>query len=360
MKKNGSKKNKVAILMSGGVDSSVSALLLKNQGCEAAGFFMKLQDCRKNEESLRDAQKVAKKIGIPFFVLDGKDIFKKKVVNYFIDEYQSLRTPNPCVKCNRFIKFGWFFKEAKKRGFERVATGHYAQVKKDKDGIFHLLSGDDKNKDQSYFLHYLKQNQLAKIIFPVGNLRKDEVREIARKNNLPVSEKKESQEICFVPDDDYRQFLKNHLQSKFFKSGNIVNSEGKIIGRHEGLVNYTIGQRKGLGDITIKNENRQPMFVLGFNEKKNELIVGPEKSLYQKEAFLKDVNWLSDKAKKIAFSRKGLTAKIRYRHEAVPCSIEKIKNKLKIVFQKPQRAVTPGQSAVFYFKTEVLGGGVLQ
>ena len=354
--------------MSGGVDSSVSAWLLKNQGFEVEGFFIKFWTDMKcgvkkensccNDESLRDAKSVAKKVGIPLHIVGARQIFKKVIVDYFIDEYGRLRTPNPCVKCNRRIKFGWFLEVAKKCGFEKVASGHYAQIKKDKDGTAHLLSGKDKNKDQSYFLHHLRQDQLARIIFPVGNLRKDEVREIARKNNLPVSEKKESQEVCFVA-GDYRQFLKNYLQSKFFKSGNIVDSEGKIIGRHEGLVNYTIGQRKGLGNINLKNDNRKPMFVLGFGKKKNELIVGPEKSLYQKEVIVKNINWTSEKAEKLALAGKNIKAKIRYRGEAASCKIMIFGNKLKIIFQKPQRAVTPGQSAVFYCKNEVLGGGVI-
>jgi len=359
MKKVKSKNEKVAVLMSGGVDSSVSALLLKKQGFEVSGFFMKLQNCQKSKEAWCDAQKVAKQIGIPIFSVDGEKIFQKKVIDYFVDEYNDLRTPNPCVKCNRLIKFGWFFEEAKKRGFEKVATGHYAQVKKDKDGVFHLLSGRDKNKDQSYFLHYLNQERLSKIIFPVGNLCKDETRKIAKENNLSVSDKKESQEVCFVPDDDYRAFLKEYSKNDFSKPGNIVNTKGEILGKHPGLTNYTIGQRKGLGEIRINNENSRPMFVLGFNEKKNELIVGQEEPLYKKETIIKDITWLSEKAKKLALSGKGLKVKIRYRSEAVPCSIKKSGSRIQVIFRKSQRAITPGQSAVFYWKNEVLGGGVI-
>jgi tRNA-specific 2-thiouridylase len=247
--------------------------------------------------------------------------------------------------------------EAKKRGFSKVATGHYAQIKEDKEGIFHLISGKDNNKDQSYFLYYFNQQQLKKIIFPVGNLLKDETRKIAKKNELPVSDKKESQEICFIPDDDYRNFLKKYLK---LKAGNIVDTKGKILGKHSGLINYTIGQRKGLGNLSIKDESRKPLFVLGFNKKNNSLIVGLEKDLYQKKAFLKDFHWISEEAKRVAFSGKGLKAKIRYRSEAIPCVVKKSKNELEISFRKPQRAITPGQSAVFYFKREVLGGGIIQ
>ncbi len=355
--------------MSGGVDSSVSALLLKKQGFDVSGFFIKFwteNGCGAkkeenrccNDDALRDARNVAKKIGIPLHVVGARNIFKKCVVDYFVDEYNDLRTPNPCVKCNRLIKFGWFVEMAKKCGFDKVASGHYAEVKKDKDGVFHLLSGRDKNKDQSYFLHYLNQKKLSRIIFPVGNLKKDETRKIAKENNLSVSEKKESQEVCFVP-DDYRSFLKRNSKSAFSKSGNIVNAEGEILGKHLGLTNYTIGQRKGLGEIRIKNENSRPMFVLGFDEKKNELVIGPEEALYKKEAVIKDVNWLSEKAEKLALSGKNVKVKIRYRSEAVPCSIKKTGNKIKVIFQKPQRAITPGQSAVFYLRKEVLGGGII-
>jgi tRNA-specific 2-thiouridylase len=359
MEKNKSKKEQVAVLMSGGVDSSVSALLLKKQGFDVSGFFMKLQRCRKSEEAWHEAQKVAKQVGIPIFAVDGKKIFEKEVINYFVDEYNDLRTPNPCVRCNRLIKFGWFFEEAKKRGFEKVATGHYAQVKKDKDGTFHLLSGRDKNKDQSYFLHYLDQAKLSRIIFPVGNLQKIETRKIAKKNKLFVSDKKESQEVCFVPNDDYRAFLKKYSRNKLSKSGKIVSVQGEVLGKHSGLTSYTIGQRKGLGEIRIKNENSRPLFVLGFNEKKNELIVGSEDSLYKKEMFISNPNWVSSKAKEKALAGKSLKVKIRYRHEAVACSIKKTGKKIKVVFRKTQRAVTPGQSAVFYFGKEVAGGGII-
>lgn len=370
MKKLKIKKERIAVLMSGGVDSSVSALLLKKQGFEVEGFFIKFWTDNKcnikkeenkccNDEALRDARNVAKKIDIPLHVVGARNIFKKCVVDYFIDEYSRLCTPNPCVKCNRLVKFGWFMEIAKQCGFDKVASGHYAQIRKNKDGIFHLLSGRDEKKDQGYFLHYLDQEKLSRIIFPVGNLRKAETRKIAKENNLSVSEKKESQEVCFVPDDDYRAFLKRHSQGEFFKPGKIVNTKNEILGKHSGLTNYTIGQRKGLGEIRIKNENSRPMFVLGFNEKKNELIVGSEEALYQKEMILKDVNWISKEAEELAFFGKGLKVKIRYRHEAVPCSAEKNGSKIKVVFQKSQRAITPGQSAVFYFKKEVMGGGII-
>lgn len=363
------KKIKIAIAMSGGVDSSVSAWLLKKQGHEVHGFFMRFwsdptcEPKRENSccdsQSLKKAKEVAKKLDIPLHIVDVNKLFKKLIVDSFIDEYKNLKTPNPCILCNEFIKFGWLLDFARKLGFEKIATGHYARIKKDRANFFHLYSGKDKNKDQSYFLHGLNQKQLEKIIFPVGNMAKKEVLKIARAKNLKFENRKESQEICFIRDKDYREFLKRHLPKKYFEPGEIINLENKPLGRHNGLVNYTIGQRRGIEQSENKNENKKPLYVVGFKKRENKLIAGSEKDIYNRKMRLKNATWISKIAEKKALDDKALSVKIRYRHVQAACSIGKEKTSLKVIFKKPQRAVTPGQYAVFYLKDEVLGGGII-
>lgn len=366
------KKIKVALAMSGGIDSSVSALLLKKQGYDVTGFFIKFWSdpaCEtdgkiifREKESLERAKRTAEKINIPFRVIDAKKTFRKIVVGDFISGYKNARTPNPCVVCNKSIKFGWFLDLAEKKGFDKIATGHYARIKKDKDGIFGLYSGQDKTKDQSYFLHQLDQKQLSKIIFPLGKLAKKEVYEIAEKNKLSFDKKKESQEICFIPDNNYGQFLKKHLGEKYFKSGKIVDCKGNEIGKHCGIINYTVGQRKGIDQSFLKNENRKPLYVIELGKKGNKLVVGEEKEIYKNKMDVKKMAWISEKSKKEAFKNDNLLVKIRYRHAAAPCWIISLKNnsRVKVVFGNPQRAATPGQYAVFYAKSgQVLGGGTI-
>ena len=380
------KKKKVAVGMSGGVDSSVSALLLKQQGYDVVGLFMKLwhdpcgtgQNACCDEKALADAQKVAKEIGIPLYVVDVRREFKEAVTDYFIDEYSNCRTPNPCVVCNKKIKFGWLLDFAKKIGCDYLATGHYARVSKSvnqrvsnsvqeltnrpADSLFYSLEkGKDLAKDQSYFLYRLSQDQLSRIIFPVGGMTKDEVRKIAKENDLPVHEKKESQEICFV-EDDYRSFLKRNLGENAFQAGEIVDSEGNIIGRHEGLINYTIGQRKGIDQVASSKGQvaRKPLYVIGFNREKNQLVVGEDKDLLKKEFVVESVSWINPSSEGQVASSKGLKVKIRYKADEVPCSVTMIRDsRFMIQTAKPVRAVTPGQSAVFYSGDEVIGGGVI-
>ena len=356
-------KIKIAVAISGGVDSSVSAWLLKKQGYDVEGFFIKFwkeNNCCDDDESLKNAKAVAEKIGMPFHVIDAEKIFKKIVVDDFIQEYKNLRTPNPCVVCNKFIKFGWFLEFALKSGFDKIATGHYAEIKKDKQNVFHLYSGKDETKDQSYFLHRLNQKQLEKIIFPVGGMDKKEVCKIAKAKNIFPKNKKESQEICFIQ-DDYREFLKRNLPKNCFAEGDIINQKKETVGKHFGLINYTIGQRKGIFQNKIKNENKKPLYVVGFGKKKNKLIVGPEKNIFSSGLVLENIFWTSPAAEKKAQENKSLTVKIRYRHKAVLCALQTEKNKkMKIIFKIPQRAVTPGQSAVIYSGREVLGGGIIK
>jgi tRNA-specific 2-thiouridylase len=365
------KNKKVIIAISGGVDSSVSAALLERAGFEAAGVFMRFwaesskgslsgrwNRCCSLEAELR-ARRVAKKINIPFYVLNFEKEFKKKVVDYFLKEYKAGRTPNPCVVCNKEIKFGLLLKKMLAIGADYIATGHYAKIKrqilkiKSKNQkskiIYRLYRSKDKNKDQSYFLWQLNQNQLRHIIFPVGNYTKREVRKLARKFDLPTAETLESQEICFVK-TKINDFLKKHIITK---AGKIIDTRGKIIGTHQGLAFYTIGQRKKIG------LSGGPYYVVNKDLKRNYLIVTKnEKDLYQKDLIVGKVNWISGEIPKLP---QKIEIKIRYRQKATPALIISKLNdtKYKIQFKTPQRAITPGQSAVFYKKNELLGGGII-
>ena len=385
------KKEKIAIAMSGGVDSAVAAKILVDQGYEVVGFMMKLwsdpdycnvpsangsrgrENACCDAQGVLDAKKVAEMIGIPFYLLNAKEIFKKHVADYFLEEYKNLRTPNPCVVCNDKIKFGWLLDFARKTGCDYLATGHYARIIR-KSKSFHLLKGKDENKDQSYFLYNLNQEQLSEILFPVGEYTKTEVRAMAKKWHLPVFEKRESQEICFIQDKDFREFLKRNISARYFKPGEIVDNEGNILGKHEGLINYTIGQRKGIeqteglqmtkSKLQISNENqnpndKKPQYVTGFDEKKNRLIVGEDKEVYKNEMRVNDIHFIQNGESRITNNEKT-QVKIRYRHPAVGGKFMIRDSKYIIQFDQPQRAITPGQSAVFYEGDEVLGGGIIQ
>jgi len=361
-------KKKVAVGMSGGVDSAVAALLLKKQGYDVTGFFIKFwsdpfcpikkQNSCCNDESLRNAQQVAFQLGIPFYAVDAKKLFKQSVVDDFIQESGGYRTPNPCVRCNQLVKFGWFLDFAKSLGFDKVATGHYCNVKKG-SGVFKLVKGKDPTKDQSYFLYRLKQKQLSLVVFPVGKYEKKTVWKIANDNKIKIRAAKESQEICFIGDKDYRDFLKRYLPKKYFKSGALVDMAGNIVGKHNGLLNYTVGQRKGIEITGIKGESKKPLYVVGFNVKKNQLVVGEDLLVYKKEMLLEDMSWMSEWAKKEASGLKSLRVSIRYHYKTIPCQIKKKQNKLLVTFNKPVRAITPGQSAVFYKGNTILGGGII-
>jgi len=342
------------VAMSGGIDSSVSAALLKKAGFDVIGVFMKfwsLADETKIEnrccsaESEVRARKVAKILGIPFYVFNfGKD-FKKKVVDRFLAEYKKGVTPNPCVVCNKEIKFGLLLEKALKLGADFVATGHYVKTKKIGEKI-RLFKGGAK--DQSYFLWKLSQKQLRRVFFPVGHYEKEEVRRLAREFRLPFSKVSESQEICFVP-RGIDSFLRKYFKPK---PGKIVDAQGKILGLHQGLYFYTIGQRKGM------NLPGGPYYVLDKDLKKNKLVVTKsEKDLGRKELKVKDANWTSGLEPKLPLS---VGIKIRYRHKAVRAVIKNIDKKyIKVIFNVPQRAVTAGQSAVFYKGKELLGGGII-
>lgn len=336
MRKN--KRPKVIVAMSGGVDSSVAAALSKRAGFDVAGVFLKLYDSPKFREGEKRAKKVAKILGVSFQVLDLRKEFKKKVIDYFLREYKVGRTPNPCVVCNKEIKFGLLLERALVLDVDYLATGHYVRKIKSK-----LLRAIDKEKDQSYFLWQLSQKQLRHVLFPNGNYTKPEVRELAKKFKLPVFETPESQEVCFI------QKTTNDFLAKYIKSkpGKIINTDGKIIGQHQGLAFYTIGQRKGIG------LSGGPYWVLDKDTKKNLLVVTKkEKDLLKKELAFEDVNWISGRVLKLPLKVK---AKIRYRSK--PASATIYRNH-KIIFNQPQRAITPGQSVAFYKGEELLGGGI--
>jgi tRNA-specific 2-thiouridylase len=333
--------------MSGGVDSSVAALLLKNKGYDVRGIFL---DFFGNENSVKEVREISQKIGISLEIVDASKDFKKKVVDYFLEELESGNTPNPCVVCNKEIKFRVLFEKMFELKADYVATGHYARIKRitnyeSRIMNFILFEAKDKNKDQSYFLYRLNQKELSKILFPLGNYTKPEVRKMAKKFGLPVYDKKESQDICFISEKGYEKFLKKMLK---LRKGKICDLEDNILGTHAGLPFYTIGQRKG-----IKIGGRGPFYVTRKDFSKNRLIVGEEKDLFSQKMKLKNINWIGKTPK---FPAKTLV-RTRYRNSLVNAIISKDNN---VVFENPQRAIAPGQSAVFYSgKGEVLGGGVI-
>ncbi|MFA6254578.1 MAG: tRNA 2-thiouridine(34) synthase MnmA [Patescibacteria group bacterium] len=358
------KGKKIAIAMSGGVDSSVAAALLKQQGYDCIGIFLKFWTETKTDienkccsaDAYNDARRVANKIGFPLYTLNFQQPFKKTVVDDWLRKHRQGLTPNPCIRCNQFIKFDLLLRKAKMLGCDYLATGHYAEIRKQKSenrnlslisGLCFLKTAKDKQKDQSYFLYTLTQNQLKHLLFPLGNLTKTEVRAIAKKLKLPVYQKAESQEICFIPEKTHYPFLKRHLK---LKPGPIKNLAGKALGQHDGLPLYTLGQRQG-----IKIGGIGPFYVVKLDYKTNTLFVSnnrDDKLLYTKKFKIKELNWILGQPPK---KSEKFGVKIRYQAKTIPCTINKNIVTLKI----PQRAIMPGQSAVFYQGQTVLGGGVI-
>lgn len=354
MQKEENKKRKVLLGMSGGVDSAVSAILLQEQGYEVYGITLKLWENSQNDNEVdiaEEAKKVCDKLGIEHYVLDGKKLFQKHVINDFICQYKNCRTPNPCIECNKYLKFGYMYQKAKELGIEYIATGHYAKVEySEKYGRTVIKKADNIAKDQSYVLYNIPKEVVEKVVFPLANMKsKEEIRKLAREHGLEVANKPDSEDICFIPDGDYKRFLEEHSDLKA-KEGNIVNLEGEVLGKHQGLYRYTIGQRKGLGIAYL-----EPLFVIGFEPEKNELIVGTEKEIYQKEMLVNQISLLLiDKLEEPI----KVMVKTRYSSKEYLATIEMVQeDTIKVIFDEEVARITPGQSAVFYIDDMVLGGG---
>ncbi|NMC08706.1 tRNA 2-thiouridine(34) synthase MnmA [Candidatus Microgenomates bacterium] len=348
---------KVMIGMSGGVDSSVSAYILKKQGYDVTGVTMQIwQDGKEDTDTccsltaVEDARRVASILGIPYYVLNFKREFDEKVIKYFISEYLQGRTPNPCIACNRYVKFEELLNKAISMNMDYIATGHYAKVEKVEDRYL-LKKSASKTKDQTYVLYNLTQDQLSKVLFPLEGLEKEEVRRIAKELGLSVYNKPDSQEICFVEDNDYSKFIEENSDIDV-KPGNIVDTKGNILGKHNGIFNYTIGQRKGLGIPSNK-----ALYVIEIDIEKNEVVVGDDSEGYSSELVAKDINLISiDRLEK----EMRVDAKIRYGAKESPATIAPLEDgTIHVHFDVPQRAITPGQAVVFYDKDVVVGGGII-
>ena len=384
--------SKVLVGLSGGVDSAVAAYLLKKAGHEVIGVMLRTWSSTEGQEDdsdivveqnkcceIDDARAVAFKLGIDFYPINCVKDFYEKVIEPFVSEYTLGRTPNPCIECNRYVKFERLLYFADIMKADYIATGHYARIVQLPNGRYTVKKSGADKKDQTYMLYKLSQDQLKRVMFPLGELDKEKVREIAKEAGIPVAEKKDSQEICFIPDDDHAAFIMRHIERNglgtksnvgtdvslgengniddysICNSGDFVDKDGKVLGKHKGIINYTIGQRKGLG-IAMGH----PVYVTGLDPENNRVIVGEEEDLFSSECFVKDYNFLSiDDLKQ----GESVTArvKIRYHHAGEECVIEKTGDgRLKLTFAKPVKSITPGQSAVFYDNNNcVLGGGII-
>lgn len=353
------KKTRVVIGMSGGVDSSAAAALLLEQGYEVVGITLKLwpQDCVSRAEdkccgpqAVMDARAVCHKLGIPYYLIDEADAFQKQVIAYFAEEYKAGRTPNPCVMCNEKLKFGALLDRARQLGAERVATGHFARLEKSADGRRTILKkGRDARKDQSYFLFSLRQNQLERALFPLGEKTKQDTREVARECQLKTADKEESMEICFVPDNDYGKFLSAaNLAQKH--RGDIVAVDGRILGQHDGVEFFTIGQRKGLGLSSPK-----PLYVIELDAARNRVVVGDDSALEREQFEVERCNWIPFEEPPAEML---VSAKIRYNHPGTAATVRtQADGNASVTLHEPQRAITPGQACVFYDGDVVVGGG---
>ena len=341
---------KIAVAMSGGVDSSITAALLKNEGHDVFGLTMLVTP---SDEAAVAAREAAQVLGVSHYTIDFRDIFTKTVISDFCIQYNQGKTPNPCVNCNRLIKFGALLEKARELGASVMATGHYAQIeKRSADGRFVIRKGIDRTRDQSYFLYKLTQLQLGVALFPLGNMTKDNVRKMAREMGLPAVKRKESREICFIPDNDYPRFLRKLITSEI-PAGKIVDKQGNVLGKHKGIIDYTIGQRKGLG---ISSAN--PLYVVDIDDQNNTVIVGGKQDVYASEFIVSDLNWITFEKLTEPLIVK---ARIRYLHHEAEAVISPAEgDKVSVKFTEPQMAVTPGQAAVFYDGDLVVGGGTIE
>ena len=348
-------KKRILVAMSGGVDSSTVAAILKKEGHDVIGVTMQLWDYGDGEggccsaDDVRDARMVAEEIGIPHYVVNYMDVFKKYVVEDFINKYLSGRTPNPCVLCNQFMKFNFLLRRAMELGADYLATGHYARVETDEEEKrFYLCKANDESKDQSYFLFALTQNELKRLIFPLGSMTKSEVRDIAKNMNIKVANKPDSQDVCFITGGDYREFLKDHAEVKNGK-GEIVDTNGNVLGNHDGVFSFTVGQRRGLGISKGK-----PLYVIKVDPESNKVVVGEENDISRTTLMASDVIWINESPS----DEIRVKTRIRYRHRESDSVVRmRSDGEALVEFKDPQRAITPGQAVVFYESDRVLGGG---
>jgi len=350
---------KVVVAMSGGVDSSVAAALLKEQGYDVIGMMLRLWSEPGKEDSNRcctpdsmgQARRVAAKLDIPFYVIDAKDVFRETVVQYFLDGYARGETPNPCLICNRQIRWTFLLEHALALEADYMATGHYVRIQKGEDGRMNLLRALDRSKDQSYVLYVLNQAKLRRALFPIGDYPKTEIRAIAERFGLPTASRKDSQDLCFLAGEDYRNFLQRNA-AELLKPGDILTREGTSVGTHTGLANYTIGQRKGLGIASSV-----PLYVLGKDSSTNALIVGTREELGSQELVARDINWQSGEAPKEPFRAE---VKIRYTAQEAEAWVTPIDaDRVQVRFDAPQRDITAGQAAVFFRGDLLIGGGII-
>jgi tRNA-specific 2-thiouridylase len=338
---------RVAVAMSGGVDSSLAAALLKEAGDDAFGVYMQLWPDPSLSQTISDLERTCQLLGIPFYKLDLEREFHRLVIDYFCAEYSHGRTPNPCIACNQHIKFGLLLDRVLGMGAEYLATGHYARIERSAGG-YRLLKAADRSRDQSYFLYILGQHQLEHLLFPLGELNKERVKELAARLGLPASSRRQSQDVCFIPDNDYRSFISGRVP---LEDGEIVDITGKVLGKHSGLARYTVGQRHGLGLASGRE-----LYVLRLDAENNRLVVGSRQQGLHNTLTATKLSWVSGET---AAEPVNITAKVRYKAAEVAAKLHPSDGQAEVRFAKPQSAITPGQSVVFYQGEVVLGGGVI-